>query len=340
MIGTFQTFGLLPDGRRGAAGWLGGLLPGEGGGGVVFAHRPVLLEEVVALLRPVPGKTFFDLTLGGGGHSAALLEAGAAVTGLDRDPAALAAAGARLAGFGARFRAIEGNFARFPELLGRAGAGPADGILLDLGVSSPQLDDAERGFSFMRDGPLDMRMGRDVEVTAADLVNGYGEAELAGIFKEFGEEPRARLAARAIVARRARGPLASTGELAECLERALGRRGPTHPGTRVFQALRIAVNGELTALTAALAAAAGWLAPGGRLAVITFHSLEDRIVKQFMRAGCQAALDRPEWPAPRPNPEWVFTDLTRRALAPAAAELAANPRARSAKLRAVERRAP
>jgi 16S rRNA (cytosine1402-N4)-methyltransferase len=307
------------------------------GGGVVFRHETVLADEVTNALQPAPGKIFLDLTLGGGGHSERLLAAGAEVVGVDRDGEALAAAELRLSAFGRRFRPLKGNFACFPELCREAGFGPFDGILMDLGVSSHQLDTAERGFSFQREGPLDMRMGRDDGITAAELVNHAPEQELARIFKDFGEEPQARRAARALVAARAKAPLTTTLELANVLESALGRKSGHHPGTRIFQALRMAVNGELAALAAALAAVPDWLRPGGRLAVISFHSLEDRLCKTHVRERARATVDRPEWPEPRPNPDYCYRDLSRHPAEASAAEIARNPRARSAKLRVAEK---
>ena len=320
------------------AGWMcRGFVAAEGGSG--FDHVAVLRDEAVSALAPSEGKTIADLTLGGGGHSEALLEAGATVLGLDRDSTALAAARRRLARFGDRFEAVHGNFASFDALMRERGAEPFDGILLDLGVSSPQLDLASRGFSFMREGPLDMRMDTSGEQpTAADLVNAAPEEELVDIFRRFGEEPRARRAARAICAARARKPIATTTELATLMEAALGRRSGKHPATRVFQALRIAVNGELEALSQVLETSVAWLKPGGILAVISFHSLEDRMVKQFLRETSAATIDRPEWPQPKPNPRHFFTQASRRSIAPSAAETDANPRARSARLRVAERR--
>lgn len=308
-----------------------------GGGGGEFRHETVLAEEVTSALQPAPGKVFLDLTLGGGGHSERLLAAGADVVGVDRDSEALAAASQRLAVFGEHFRALKGNFSCFAELCREAGVGPFDGILLDLGVSSHQLDTAERGFSFLRDGPLDMRMGRDDGVTAAELVNHAPEEELTRIFRDFGEEPQARRAAKAVVAARAKMPFTTTLQLANVLEASLGRKSGHHPGTRVFQALRMAVNGELAALAAALAAAPDWLRIGGRLAVISFHSLEDRLCKNHIRDRSRPTVDRPEWPEPRPNPQFCYRDLTRRPIEATSEEVARNPRSRSAKLRVAEK---
>lgn len=320
------------------AGWVcRGFVAAEGGAG--FDHVTVLRDEAVAALAPSEGKTIADLTVGGGGHSEALLEAGASVLGLDRDRTALVAAQRRLARFGERFEAVHGNFASFDALMRERGAEPFDGILLDLGVSSPQLDLADRGFSFLREGPLDMRMDASgTQPTAADLVNEAAEEELVDLFRRFGEEPQARRAARAICTARAHKPITTTTELAALIESTLGRRGGKHPATRVFQALRIAVNGELDALSAVLEASVEWLKPGGVLAVISFHSLEDRMVKRFLRETSATSLDRPEWPQPKPNPRHFFTQATRRSIAPTAAEIDANPRARSARLRVAERR--
>ena len=299
-------------------------------------HEPVLRDEVVALLRPAPGLLFLDGTLGGGGHSAALLQAGARVVGLDRDRESLDHAAARLAVFGDRFGVVSGNFADAADLPEVRAAAPFDGALLDLGVSSHQLDTPERGFSFRNDGPLDMRMDPASGEPAALLVNTATEAELTGLFREYGEEPQARRVARAIVAERERLPFTRTAQLAALIEKILGRRGRVHPATRVFQALRIAVNDELGSLRRALVTIPPLLKAGARFVVITFHSLEDRMVKAFFRSGSEQWLDRPEWPAPRPNPEWRFRDLTRKPLSAAAAETDRNPRARSARLRAVE----
>jgi len=301
-----------------------------------FRHAPVMTEEILRVLQPRQGKLFLDGTLGGSGHSAALLAAGARVVGLDRDTAALAHARERLAVFGGQFRAVHGNFAAAaanPEVLSAA---PFDGALLDLGVSSHQLDTAARGFSFRHDGPLDMRMDSSSGETAADLVNTASEEELVRIFREFGEEPQSKRAARAIVGERDRVAFARTSQLAALLERVLPRRGRIHPATRVFQALRIAVNDELGALRRALETIPLLLRSGARFAVITFHSLEDRIVKSFFRSGSEEWLDRPEWPAPRRNPGRCFLDLTRKPLEASPEEVKRNPRARSARLRAVE----
>ncbi|MFM8810490.1 MAG: 16S rRNA (cytosine(1402)-N(4))-methyltransferase RsmH [Chthoniobacterales bacterium] len=299
-------------------------------------HEPVLRNDVLRVLEPRPGKIFLDGTLGGGGHSESLLAAGARVVGLDRDKEALQHAGARLSAFGDRFRAVHANFSEAADNDIVRSFAPFDGALLDIGVSSRQLDSAERGFSFRHDGPLDMRMDSSAGETAADLLNTAPEEELARIFREFGEEPQSRRAARAIAAERERIAFARTGQLAALIEKVIPRRGRIHPATRVFQALRIAVNDELGALRRALETSPALLRGGARFAVITFHSLEDRIVKSFFRSGSEEWLDRPEWPAPRRNPDRCFLDLTRKPLEPDAEEVKRNPRARSARLRAVE----
>lgn len=300
-------------------------------------HDTVLLAETAALLAPAPGRIMVDGTLGGGGHSAALLAAGARVIGVDQDPEALAFAEARLGDGGENFRTVRSNFARIGEALDALGIGKIDGALLDLGVSSRQLDAAERGFSFMREGPLDMRMDPGAPVSAADLVNTMSGDQLERIFRSFGEEPAARKVAARLVRDRMVTPFTTTKQLADAVETVIPRRGRTHPATRIFQALRIAVNRELDALTEGLAQFSSRLAPGGRFAVITFHSLEDRIVKTFFKLRSTEFLDRPEWPEPRPNPDFIFKAITRKPVTAGDAEQRANPRARSAKLRAVER---
>lgn len=300
-------------------------------------HIPVLRDPVLTLLQPTPGRLFVDGTLGGGGHAEAILEAGADVLGIDQDPDALAFATRRLSRFGMRFRPAAGNFADAAAIVPAFGVSLCAGVLLDLGVSSWQLDTPERGFSFQSDGPLDMRMSPTTIATAADLVNSLDEAELAQVIFELGEEPAARRIARAIVAARAIGPFETTLQLASCVASVVPRRGRVHPATRTFQALRLAVNRELEMLERGLDALSRILAPGGRMAVITFHSLEDRIVKRVFRHRSEPELDRPEWPAPRPNPDYIFRLLTPKPIVATGAEIEANPRSRSAKLRAVER---
>jgi len=300
------------------------------------AHVPVLLAEVIEALRPAPGLTIIDGTFGAGGYSRAFLAAGATVIAFDRDPS-VAVFAAPLAEEG-RFRLIDQPFSNMAEVVGE---GVADGVALDLGVSSMQIDEAERGFSLMRDGPLDMRMS-DHGLTAADLVNDADPAELVRIFRLYGEERQARRVVSFLVRRREEAPFRRTLELADVVERALGgRRGAKiHPATRVFQALRIAVNDELSQLESGLVAAERTLKSGGRLAVVTFHSLEDRIVKAFLteRAGGEGAGSR-HAPPRRDGPEPSFTLIHRGARPPSAQEVAANLRARSAKLRAAVRSA-
>lgn len=289
-------------------------------------HVPVLREEALALLQPRPGGRYLDATVGLGGHAEVILRASAPsgmLLGVDRDGEALALARQRLAPFGPRVSLIPG---RYEELADLPGIGEAyDGILFDLGASSLQLDSAERGFSFGREGSLDMRMDQSTGQTAADLVNRLSERDLADLIFRWGEERRSRRIARAIVTARQQAPIRTTTELASIVAGAIPRRAwprHIHPATRTFQALRIAVNDELTGLGPALEAAVGLVRPGGRVAAISFHSLEDRIVKQTWRrleSSRQARV------------------LTKHPITPGEAEVAGNPRARSAKLRAVER---
>ncbi|MBE0545768.1 MAG: 16S rRNA (cytosine(1402)-N(4))-methyltransferase RsmH [Verrucomicrobia bacterium] len=305
-----------------------------------FAHRPVMMAEVLEALKPRTGGRYVDGTLGGAGHAAAILAAstpGGWLFGCDRDGDAVEAARMRFAEYAGRFEIVRGNFA---DLAGWVPAGSCDGVLLDLGVSSPQLDVPERGFSFQQDGPLDMRMDTRQRQTAAGLVNTAGAEELARIFWELGGERDSRRLARAIAHDREQQPFKTTRQLAELIERLSPRAGRrTHPATKVFQALRLAVNDEIGSLTRGLAAALKILKPGGRLAVITFHSLEDRVVKDFGRARARdytftGGVDVPELREPR-TPE--LSRVTRKALKPGAAELAVNPRSRSAQLRVMEK---
>lgn len=304
------------------------------------SHAPVMRAEMLELLAPRDDGTYLDGTFGGGGYSAAILEAASCtVWALDRDPDAIAR-GAELARrHSGRLHLLQGRFSDMMRLLSSAGVTVLNGVVLDLGVSSFQLDDAERGFSFRFDGPLDMRMEREGS-TAADLVNELPEAELADVLFRFGEERASRRIARAIVRARALSPITRTGALAEIIRRALPpQAGGIDPATRSFQALRIHVNDELGEIERALGQAAELLAPGGRLVVVAFHSLEDRLVKRFMQhaAGRDPAPSRhdPRGLA-RPTPA-RYRLLTPRALRPGAAELTANARARSARLRALER---
>jgi 16S rRNA (cytosine1402-N4)-methyltransferase len=306
-------------------------------------HRPVLPGETLALLAVLPGQTVVDATLGPGGHAELLLEAvgpGGRVVGIDRDGAALEIARRRLARFGKAFLALQGNHRELPQLLAEAGVGQVDRVLLDLGVSSLQLDDPDRGFSFRADGPLDMRMDPRSGPTAADLVATLSEEELRQLLWRFGEERRARAVAHAIVGERARRPLRRTGQLAEIVGRALGpaaRRWPIHPATRTFQALRIAVNGELDGLGELVERTAASLPPGGRIAVIAFHSLEDREIKQALRRLAQRCTCPPGLPTCGCGRRDLVRLLTRKPVRPSAAEQSENPRSRSARLRAAER---
>ncbi len=303
-------------------------------------HLPVLPNEVIEMMEAGSGKFIIDGTLGGGGHSELLLKTGAKVLGVDRDPEALAHAGERLSAFGSQFSTFQANFSEIPSYQGIAAGDLADGLLLDLGVSSRQLDSAERGFSFMREGPLDMRMGPNATMTAAELVNTWPEAEITRILFSYGEEPRSRRIASAIVTQRDKKPFETTLELAACIENAVGRNSKIHPATRSFQAIRMAINEELESLASILENAAKVLKPGGRLLIITFHSLEDRMVKRFLRHHSQPYIDDPTWPAPRPNPDYKFRLISKKALAPSQTEISSNPRARSAKLRVAQLSSP
>jgi 16S rRNA (cytosine1402-N4)-methyltransferase len=299
-----------------------------------FVHETVLRDEVVQLLKPVPGKRLVDATLGGGGHAEALLAAGAEVIGVDRDPAAIAAAQARLSGSD-RFRALEGRAGELEALLGPPGLLPVDGVLLDLGVSSPQLETPGRGFSFQTEGPLDMRMGRTGE-TAAELIARCSEAELATVLRELGEEPFARPIARALKHDLPR----TTQDAVASVKRAVPRKAwpsKVHVATRTFQALRIAVNDELGELERVLASLPRLLRVGGRAAVIAFHSLEDRAVKQAFRTLEGRCTCPPGLPVCACGAQARWKLLTRRAVQASDAEVKRNPRARSARLRAVER---
>ncbi|HEU0223027.1 MAG TPA: 16S rRNA (cytosine(1402)-N(4))-methyltransferase RsmH [Paracoccaceae bacterium] len=301
-------------------------------------HVPVLLEAFLAAAAPVRG-VWIDGTFGGGGYARALVAAGAGrVIGIDRDPEVHARAAAWLPDWSGRILLLEGRFGELARIAAEAGYAQVDGVVLDIGVSSMQLDQGERGFSFLRDGPLDMRM-EQAGPSAADLVNGLSERALADIFHHYGEERAARRIARRIVAARAAVPITTTLGLAAIVESCLSpaRPGQPHAATRSFQALRIAVNDELGELVRGLAAAERALAPGGLLAVVTFHSLEDRIVKRFMqlRAGAAPGRSRHAPEAPREAPR--FELLTRKGIEPDEAECEANPRARSARLRLARR---
>jgi 16S rRNA (cytosine1402-N4)-methyltransferase len=305
-----------------------------------YSHKTVLLGEVVEALQPRSGEKYFDGTVGGGGHSAAILEASGPagwLWGMDRDGDALTAAQERLAAYDGRFELRRGNFSELADWIPH---GSCAGGVLDLGVSSAQLDWAGRGFSFNLEGPLDARMDQRQATTAADLVNGADEQELARIFWEFGEERQSRRFARAIVEHRQARPFTTTKELADLIERLAPRHGRrTHPATLVFQALRIAVNDELGSLERGLEAAVKILQPGGRLAVITFQSLEVRLLREFGKErtrdyAVEGEVDVPELRKPCvPELRWV----QRKAIQPSEAELDANPRSRSAQLRVLEK---
>jgi 16S rRNA (cytosine1402-N4)-methyltransferase len=311
-------------------------------------HLPVMVDRTVELLRPRPDGVYLDATLGLGGHAERLLEAsapGGRVIGADRDPAALALARERLAWAGERLVTVAASFADLAEAVAEAGVERVDGILYDLGVSSLQLDEAERGFSYRVDAPLDMRMDPTGGITAAEVLATYPRSELTRVLRVYGEERFAPRIARFIDDARRRAPIRTTGELVEIVKAAIpaaARRTGPHPARRVFQALRIEVNGELTALADSLPQAIDLLAPGGRLVVLSYHSLEDRIVKRtFLAAATGREPGLPPAPAVPPGgsttPTPQIAILTRRPETPGEAEITANPRAESAKLRAAEK---
>ena len=301
----------------------------------------MLLAEVVEALAPQGGGLYVDATLGAGGHAAGILAGGPGVRllGIDRDPLALETARRRLSDFGDRVALVEGDFADLDAILEGSAYSAPDGILADLGVSSMQLDEAERGFSFRRDGPLDMRMGRSGR-SAAEIVATATVDELTRIFRDFGEERMAAKIARGIVTERTRGPIASTRQLARIIAAQKGSREKIDPATRVFQALRIEVNQELVALARFLAAAVARANGGGRLAVISYHSLEDRIVKDFFRRESGFCLCPPRLPACVCGARTALRVLTRRPIRPSEAERRRNPRSRSARLRVAVKIAP
>jgi len=291
-------------------------------------HEPVLRDEVMVALSPRPGAKYVDGTVGSGGHASGILELSSPdgrLLGIDLDAQALQLAHQVLAGYGGRVTLVHGSFAHLSDIAREHGFYPADGVLLDLGLSTMQLSAPERGFSFLLDGPLDMRFDLSADTTAADLVNMLPEAELADIIYRYGEERMSRRIARAIVQAR---PLHTTAELAALITRVIRRRGRIHPATRTFQALRIAVNNELDVLARGLMQAVDVLAPGGRLAVIAFHSLEDRVVKSYFRqeARGDASVRGP-----------ILRVMTRKPIRPSAAERERNPRSRSARLRVAQK---
>jgi 16S rRNA (cytosine1402-N4)-methyltransferase len=306
-----------------------------------YAHAPALLEETIALLEPRAQGKYLDGTLGGGGHAEKILERSAPdgeLLGLDWDDEALAAAEQKLARFGARANLRRANFRDAGAVLREIGWERVNGAVLDLGISSRHVDAPERGFSFQSEGPLDMRMDRRQPLDAAEIVNTYAADELARILRDYGEEPRARRIAAAIERERRRARIATTKELADLVARTIGhKRGHIHPATKTFQALRIAVNGELENLEAFLENGYELLHPRARLAIISFHSLEDRIVKQTFRKWSRSCLCPPRTPVCACGWSQKVKLLTPRPRVPSETEIARNPRARSAKLRAVER---
>ena len=307
-----------------------------------FVHKSVLLDECIEALNIRPDGIYVDGTLGGAGHSSELVKrlTTGRLIGIDRDRVALTAAEERLRPYFDRVTLVHANFSEIRSILNNLSIPGADGMLFDLGVSSPQLDDAERGFSYMADAPLDMRMNRDDPLTAAEIVNTWSAEELRGIFYEYGEERYAPQVAAAIVRRRESKPIETTLELAEIIRSAMppqALREKQHPAKRCFQAIRIAVNDELGAVRRLMEDAIDCLNPGGRLAVITFHSLEDRIVKTAMQAAAKGCTCPPEFPVCVCGKKPRVTVLTRKPIVSGAAELNENPRARSAKLRVAEK---
>ena len=300
-------------------------------------HRPVLVREAVELLAPRAGALVVDATCGGGGHTAEILRTGADVLALDQDPDAIEFASEKLAEYGGRVTLRQANFRQAGQVLDELGIVGIGGALLDLGVSSRQLENASRGFSVMRQGPLDMRMDPRRELTAATVVNSYSEEDLTRLFRELGEEPAARRIASQLVKLRKTAPFQDTLQLAKAIEKIVWRHGRRHPATQVFQALRMEVNDELGALEEGLRVLTRRLESGARLAVITFHSLEDRIVKNFFRDRSREWLDRPEWPEPQRNPDYTFRLVTTKPVEPGENEQRMNPRSRSAKLRVAEK---
>jgi 16S rRNA (cytosine1402-N4)-methyltransferase len=301
-------------------------------------HLSVLYQDIIHALRPHAAGHYIDGTLGAGGHAAGILEASAPtgeLLGLDLDPQALAIATERLAAFGQRAHIVRASYLEMVEQAKRVGWVQVDGIVLDLGVSSMQLDNAERGFSFLQDGPLDMRFSPNAALTAANLVNTLPESDLAEIIFRYGEERLSRKIARVLVQNR---PFATTRQLADLILKAIGKRERIHPATRTFQALRIAVNGELDAVEKVLPLALTLLRPGGRLAVIAFHSLEDRIVKTYFRQESRDCLCPPHQPVCTCSHQASLIEINRKPIEAVEAEVHANSRARSAKLRIVEKR--
>ena len=302
-----------------------------------FYHRPVLAAEVVELLAPRPGSLVVDGTCGGGGHAEVILRTGAHVLALDQDPEAVQHVTEHLGGFDRRITVRQANFRHADKVLDELEIGTIGGALLDLGVSSRQLENAKRGFSIVRKGPLDMRMDPRTELTAATIVNEYSGEQLTRLFRDLGEEPAARRIASLIVKMRKTAPFRETLPLAYAIEKAVGRYGRRHPATQVFQALRMEVNNELGALKEGLRVLTDRLEPSARIAVIAFHSLEDRIVKNFFRDHSREWIDRPEWPSAQRNPDYNLKLVTPKPVEPNEDEQRVNPRSRSAKLRVAEK---
>ncbi|WP_036766620.1 16S rRNA (cytosine(1402)-N(4))-methyltransferase RsmH [Parvularcula oceani] len=298
-------------------------------------HIPVLAREATEALLPQEGGAYVDATFGGGGYSGILLDAGARVFAFDRDPSAIVNGRARAEAAEGRLVLIEAPFDRMAEALEERGAAPVDGVVFDLGVSSMQIDQGERGFSFMKDGPLDMRMGQGERASA--FVNEADEADIANVIYQYGEDRRSRRLAKAIVAEREASPIETTGRLAGIAEAALGNREKIHPATRMFQAIRILVNDELGQVVRGLIAAEAVLRGGGRLSVVSFHSLEDRIVKRFFAEASGAAETRSRHMPEAEGAPATLEAVGRKAVAAGRDEVAANPRARSAKLRVAAR---
>lgn len=310
-----------------------------------YSHKPVLLAEVMEYLNCRKGSTIVDCTLGGAGHAqeiAARIAPGGTLVGLDVDDEALNAARKALAPFGQQINVevVRASFAELDDVLTELGTGPVDGFLFDLGISSHHVERADRGFSYQKEGPLDMRMDRRSEITAEYVINNYTQEQLERIFRDYGEEKFARRIARFIVERRQRKPVKTTGELVEIIKDAIpasARRAGRHPARRVFQALRIEVNRELENLNRGLTSAVSWLKPGGRVVVISYHSLEDRLVKSIFKDFESTCICPPTAPACVCGRKPVLKILTRRAVSPSPAEIEENPRARSARLRAAEK---
>jgi len=311
---------------------------------VEFHHIPVLLEETLEALAVKPGGTYVDCTLGGAGHSGEILRRstpGGLLIGLDQDENALTVARERLAPYGDRARLVKTNFEQIASVIERLGVGPVDGVMMDIGVSSHQFDEGERGFSYHQDAPLDMRMDRENPVSAATVVNEWDEVEIARILWEYSDEKWSKRIAQFIGQARKQKPIETTGELVEIIKAAIpaaARRDGPHPARRTFQAIRIAVNDELGVLERGLEGALAVLKPGGRLAVITFHSLEDRIVKQTFARWVQPCTCPTSIPVCVCGKKPMADHVTRKPVTASAAELEANPRSRSAKLRAIAKR--